>query len=57
MLRAVASPQHHRHVGVTLPVDSGMDAVTEADVVRELVQLALDYSLVANLDAASGELQ
>jgi hypothetical protein len=53
----VASPQHHRHVGVTLPVDSGMDAVTEADVVRELVQLALDYSLVANLDAASGELQ
>jgi hypothetical protein len=34
-----------------------MDAVTEADVVRELVQLALDYSLVANLDAASGELQ
>jgi len=27
----IGLPERHRHVGVATPVDSGMDAVTEAD--------------------------
>ena len=35
-------PEDHRHIGVTAPVDSGMDAVAEADVAGEFVQLTVD---------------
>src|SRR6267142_3912768 len=39
-------PQYHRHVAVATPVDSGVDPMTERDVVRELVQLAIYRDLI-----------
>ena len=38
--------EHHRHVGVAAPVDTGVDAMTEADVVRELVEFAVYRDLI-----------
>ena len=37
--------QSHRPIGVGAPVDAGEDAVTEADVARELVQFAAEGNL------------
>ena len=42
----MASPQYHRYVAVTAPVDSGVHPMTESDVVRELVQLAIYRDLI-----------
>src|SRR6267143_1793904 len=39
-------PQYHRHVAVATPVNSGVDPMTEGNVVRELVQLAIYRDLI-----------
>src|SRR5580765_7664421 len=38
--------EQHGHVGITAPVDTCVDAVTKADVVSELVQLAIYGDLI-----------
>src|SRR6267378_8706079 len=39
--------QYHRYVTVAAPVDSGVDPMTEGDVVRELVQPAIYHDLIS----------